>query len=113
MSESSENKPPVAGDELARKVGQNETRKLKARERRPGSVLVGFGLFGLVGWSIALPTLLGAALGAWIDREHPSQYSWTLMLMILGLMLGSLNAWHWVRREHREIEREQGRKRDE
>ena len=25
---------------------------------------------GLIGWSVAIPTLLGAALGMWLDKHH-------------------------------------------
>jgi ATP synthase protein I len=51
---------------------------------------------GLIGWSVAVPTLLGAMLGLWLDRSHPGDRSWTLMLLIAGLCIGCANAWHWV-----------------
>jgi ATP synthase protein I len=56
-------------------------------------------MFGLIGWSVAIPTLLGAALGMWIDSKVDGRQSWTLMLLIGGLVLGCLNAWRWVREE--------------
>ena len=28
-------------------------------------------MMGLIGWSVAVPTLLGAALGIWLDKHHP------------------------------------------
>ena len=56
-------------------------------------------MFGMVGWSVTVPTLLGLGLGVWIDSRYGGQYSWTLMLMILGLVTGLLNAWYWVQRE--------------
>ena len=55
-------------------------------------------MFGIVGWSVAIPTLIGVAIGVWIDRNWPSQFSWTLMLLIAGVMIGCLNAWYWVRK---------------
>ena len=30
-------------------------------------------MMGLVGWSVVVPTLLGAALGIWLDHRHPGQ----------------------------------------
>ena len=51
---------------------------------------------GLIGWSVAVPTLLGAMLGLWLDRRHPGPHSWTLMLLVAGLVIGCANAWHWV-----------------
>lgn len=75
------------------------SRKLQARRSGDRSAWFGLGMFGLVGWSIAIPTLLGVALGVWIDRRWPSQFSWTLMLMVGGVVMGCLNAWWWVQRE--------------
>ena len=92
--------------DFAHEIERKEQRRLKAQHCRR-SVLHGFGWFGLIGWSVALPALLGAALGLWIDREYPSGRSWTLMLMMLGLLLGCAAAWHFVASERREIEREQ------
>lgn len=90
---------PDHPDELAATVGRKETRKQRARTAgRPGWAH-GFGLFGMVGWSVAVPTLLGIALGVYIDSRTKSGYSWTLMLMIAGLAVGAVNAWYWVRKE--------------
>jgi ATP synthase protein I len=61
-------------------------------------------MFGLVGWSVAIPTLIGIAIGAWIDAQYPSQYSWTLMLLLIGVVVGCLNAWWWIQRESRDHE---------
>ena len=62
---------------------------------------------GLIGWSVTIPTLLGVALGVWLDEHYPSAYSWTLMLMLIGLIIGCLNAWHWVFREEKALRDEQ------
>ncbi|HNP16438.1 MAG TPA: AtpZ/AtpI family protein, partial [Terrimesophilobacter sp.] len=61
-------------------------------------------------WSVAVPTLLGVALGMWLDQHHSGPRSWTLALLISGLTLGCLNAWHWVAKEDRAMreEREDG-----
>lgn len=79
-------------------IGEKAARKLKARRRRK-QVWFALGLFGMVGWAVTLPTLLGVALGVWIDRRVNSQYSWTLMLLAVGLVLGCWNAWYWVKKE--------------
>ena len=44
---------------------------LKARRRGVPSVWSGFGMFGLIGWSVAAPTLLGVLLGTWLDKRRP------------------------------------------
>lgn len=95
-------------DETAfiREVGEKETRKLKAQGKVMRTVWSGLGMMGLVGWSVAVPTLLGAALGIWLDKRYPGVHSWTLTLLIAGLIIGCLNAWHWVSRENQEIHRD-------
>lgn len=80
---------------LAAKIGAKAVRKLKARKSTQG-VWFGLGMMGLVGWSVVVPTLLGAALGVWLDRHHPGTRSWTLALLVVGLTMGCINAWYWV-----------------
>ena len=80
---------------LANKV----QRRLETRFGKKPPIYFGFGMFGLIGWSVAVPTVAGIALGIWIDNAWPSRYSWTLMLLVLGVVLGCLNAWHWIERE--------------
>lgn len=89
-----------------RQVGVKETRKLKAQRRVTQTVWSGLGMMGLVGWSVAVPTLLGAASGIWLDHHYPGIHSWTLTLLIIGLVIGCLNAWHWVAKEDREMGKE-------
>ena len=84
-------------DTIARKARQME----KARRRRQESAWYGLGMFGLVGWSVAVPIVAGVALGLWIDRNWPGEVSWTLTLLLAGAMLGAFNAWYWVQREGR------------
>jgi predicted F0F1-ATPase subunit len=37
-------------------------------------VWFGLGMMGLIGWSVVVPTLLGAALGIWLDAHHPGKH---------------------------------------
>jgi ATP synthase protein I len=103
---SSDDRPP-AGEEFSAQVKRKETRKLKAKGRKPEGVWFGLGTIGIIGWSVALPAVAGAFLGAWIDRTWPSRYSFTLMLLLAGIILGALNAWHWVGQERNKIEKDQ------
>jgi ATP synthase protein I len=84
---------------LAAQVGAKAARKLKARRKTAPVVWSGLGMMGLIGWSVVVPTLLGAGLGAWLDEHHPGKHAWTLALLMAGLALGCLNAWHWVANE--------------
>jgi ATP synthase protein I len=96
-----------SGPAFAGQVGAKATRKLKARRNPAPGVWFGLGMMGLIGWSVVVPTLLGAALGIWLDKHHPGKHSWTLALLVAGLALGCLNAWHWVAKEDKATREEQ------
>jgi ATP synthase protein I len=85
-------------DIIARKAQQME----EARKRHRESAWYGLGMFGLVGWSVAVPTVAGIALGVWIDQRWSGEVSWTLTLLLAGAVLGAINAWYWVQREGRD-----------
>ena len=92
---------------IGQEVGAKAARKLKARRNGTPGVWFGLGMMGLIGWSVVVPTLLGAALGIWLDNRHPGSHSWTLMLLVIGLVVGCVNAWHWVSKEDKEMREEQ------
>jgi len=91
---------------LAEQVGAKSARKLKARRSTQG-VWFGLGMMGLIGWSVVVPTLLGAALGLWLDAHYPGKHGWTLALLVAGLTIGCLNAWFWVAKEDQAMRDEQ------
>ncbi len=93
-------------DEFPGQVHAREQRKLRAREKGVQDVWFGLGTFGVVGWSVAVPMLAGIFLGIWIDSSWPSERSWTLMLLLIGLVGGLLNAWFWVERQRGRINKE-------
>jgi ATP synthase protein I len=99
---------PQRDRQLIRRIEQREQRKLRARRQGDRSVWFGLGMYGLVGWSVAIPTVLGVALGVWVDARYPSRFSWTLMLLFGGLIVGSWTAWYWIAREQRAIGRGTG-----
>jgi ATP synthase protein I len=89
-----------ADQEFGEEVNRKATRKRRARQTGPRSAWFGLGMFGLVGWSVAVPALLGVALGLWLDSRWPAgRTSWTLTFLIIGVALGCLNAWYWVKQE--------------
>lgn len=94
-------KPPRRRKALAERVGIKAERHKRARARMKRSVWFGFGMFGMVGWSVAVPTVLGTTLGIWLDRRWPGPPSWTLTLLFVGVVLGCVNAWYWMERERR------------
>lgn len=87
---------------FSEEVIRKEKRKLKALHEK-NSVWFGLGMIGMIGWSIVVPSLLGAAVGIWLDSTHPQTFSWTLSLLITGVLTGSIIAWYWVDKEDKEI----------
>ncbi len=88
-------------EEFVKIIEKQVQKKQKARNKGR-EVLLGLGLFGIIGWSIAMPTLGGIALGVYLDRRFATRYSFTLMLLLGGVVLGCLNAWHWIKEKSKE-----------
>lgn len=93
------NREPSAREQLRQKIRAEEDRKIRASRTADRSVWFGLGMFGLVGWSVAIPAVVGAASGVWLDRRFPGRISWTLTLLIGGVVIGCLHAWRWLRSE--------------
>jgi ATP synthase protein I len=104
MSDERTGKTPKHGPTLAEQIGAKAARKLRARRDSAQGVWFGLGMMGLIGWSVAVPTLLGAALGLWLDKHRAGKQSWTLALLVAGLAIGCFNAWHWVAKEDEAIQ---------
>jgi ATP synthase protein I len=92
---------------LAEEVGAKAARKLRAQRHATPGIWFGLGMMGLIGWSVVVPTLLGAALGLWLDSRHPGKHAWTLALLVAGLAIGCWNAWQWVAKEDKAMQEEQ------
>lgn len=80
---------------------QRTVARKQARHRRflrEGDKGFWFGLssFGMVGWSIAIPTLMGIALGLWLDQRWGGGIRYTLSLLVAGLAVGMANVWRWL-----------------
>lgn len=88
----------VFSDEISKK----EKRKLKTLKDKSG-VWFGLGMMGMIGWSVAVPSLLGAALGIWLDNKYAQSFSWTLTFLLAGMITGGVIAWYWVTKEDKEM----------
>lgn len=104
-AESNQTKPSNVN--FSQQVGDMAKRKLKAQRYVNKTVWSGLGMMGLIGWSVAIPTIMSTALGIWLDEQYPSKNSWTLTLLIIGLCLGCFTAWRWVDKEDKEIHRDE------
>jgi ATP synthase protein I len=88
-------------EKLEGTVSGKAARKLRARREGDRGIWFGLGMMGLVGWSVAVPTVVGIALGVWLDRRSadPGGVSWTLTGLVVGVAIGCVNAWVWIQRE--------------
>jgi ATP synthase protein I len=107
MSEKPKEKPKPGETPFSHHVGDMAARKLKAQRNTAPGIWFGLGMMGIIGWSVAIPTLLGAALGVWLDKHYPGTHSWTLALLAFGLAIGCFNAWHWIAREDKAMQDEE------
>lgn len=88
-------KPDKSSDAIAR-----QAKRMQANRDHPGpSPLRGIGTFGMIGWSIAVPTVGGAFLGIWLDKIAPQGFSWVLALILGGVVLGGFIAANWINKE--------------
>jgi len=87
--------PETPEQRMIRDVGAKQERMLRARREKKGNWSA-LSILGVVGWSVVAPTLLGIGLGAWIDHRWPSRFSWTVILLLTGLVLGCVTAWRRI-----------------
>lgn len=87
--------PDKTTDDIAR-----QARRMQANRDTPGpSPLRGISAFGMIGWSIVIPTVGGAFLGTWLDNAAPQAFSWTIALILGGVVLGTFIAAGWINTE--------------
>lgn len=94
-----ERKPPddrMAG--AARQAARIDSRGRAEPEPSLGSRL---GQIGILGWAIVLPTLLGLALGHWLDRTFGTRVFFSAPLLMIGAAIGFWSAWKWMHRQQR------------
>jgi len=86
----------MQSEDAVKRVQKKAELMEKSRRRGAYSPLQGFSAFGVIGWSIAVPTVLGAIAGKWLNSAAPQAFSWVLALMLGGLVIGIVVAWEWI-----------------
>lgn len=95
--------------QFAQEIARKQRRRTRGLRQKRHSAWYGLSVFGVVGWSVMIPFLICLVIGIYIDATWRSGISWTLILLVLGVALGALNAWYWVSKERRTIEKESER----
>jgi len=91
-------------DETLSDIERKAERKMRHRHGRSNTLWFGLGTMGIVGWSIVVPVILGIMAGLYLDEQTSVSFSWTLTGLLVGVVVGSLNAWFWVSRKQQEIQ---------
>jgi ATP synthase protein I len=83
---------------LKREVERRVSR-MNRRDGRRRTLLAQFGDLGVLGMLVAIPIVGGVYIGRWID-ERIAGYSvgWTLGCMVLGVAIGFVNVYLYMRR---------------
>jgi ATP synthase protein I len=84
-------------EQLRKRVEQQARRMKRAEEERPTLIAqtVYIGTLGLV---FVLPVVAGAYLGHWLDGlAEGYSIRWTLSLILLGLIVGGVNVYLFIR----------------
>jgi ATP synthase protein I len=79
---------------------ERDVERLARREPSGASFWRSLSVLGTIGWSIAVPAAAGAWLGHRLDLRFGSGVRFTLMLLVAGVIVGSVIAWRLVG-EHR------------
>lgn len=84
--------------DAARQAAERDSRGREEPEPSLGSRL---GQIGILGWAIVLPTLMGLALGHWLDRMFGTRVFFSAPLLMIGAAVGFWSAWKWMHRQQR------------
>lgn len=85
-------------DEQLRKSVEKQVRRMKRADKERSSLLAQSVYLGTLTLLFVLPVIVGAYLGNWLDnmaREFSTR--WTLGLIFLGLGLGLVNVYLFIR----------------
>jgi ATP synthase protein I len=71
---------------------KRDVKRLKKAERERSTLLAQTIYLGTIGIMIALPIVIGAYLGSWLDDQLSGfSVSWTISLIVLGVLVGAIN----------------------
>ncbi len=83
--------------ELKKQVERQAARMKQAEKDRP-TLLAQTAYIGTLGLLFVLPMIAGAYLGHWLDSlSEGYSIRWTLSLIVLGLAVGAMNVYLFVR----------------
>jgi ATP synthase protein I len=78
---------------LDEEVRRHRERCARGQRESRRSIGQDLALVGVIGWTVVIPTLVGAYAGRLLDRRFGSGVFWTLGLLVAGVVLGCALAW--------------------
>lgn len=84
------------GREMHAAVRRREDRRDRWLREGERSIWQNLTMIGALGWLIVVPTLLGVALGRWLDRITGQGITFTAALIVVGVGFGAYLAWKRV-----------------
>ena len=88
-----------AARKMAAGIGRAGKRKEEYRRQGDRAFWSSLAFIGMVGWGVALPSLMAALLGVWLEKKFGLGIRWTLSLLVAGVGLGCWNAWHAINQD--------------
>lgn len=85
-------------------IDRKAQRRIHNQRSTGNAVWYGLGTMGVVGWSVAMPAVLGILVGLWLDDNVDVSFSWVLTGLITGVVIGCWTAWHWISSEREKIQ---------
>lgn len=77
---------------------ERQARRMKQAEHDRPTLLAQTVYLGTLGLMLALPIVVGAYLGRWLDEALAGySVSWTTSLIIVGVFIGAINVWLMIR----------------
>jgi ATP synthase protein I len=77
---------------------RTEVRRIQKAKREQRTLLAHTIYLGTLGLIFVLPVIAGAYLGRWLDERLPGySFSWTVTLIVLGVFVGAMNVYFFVR----------------
>ncbi len=85
-------------DERLRKAVEQQVKRMKRADRERSSLLAQSVYLGTLALLFLLPVIAGAYLGNWLDNMAEGYSTrWTLGLIMLGLIIGAVNVYMFIR----------------
>lgn len=90
-------KDTIDGERLKASV-QTQAGRIRKAEREKRTLLANTIYLGTLGLIFVLPVIAGAYLGSWLDsRIKGYSFSWTVTLIVLGVFVGAIDVYLFVR----------------